>query len=223
MQMEYKRILCAYLDHTPNGIRDPNRQILMTLLANCYSAEDLARDIVASIIRQVRSIVEEERSDLSPDVIVNYWYEVAATSHSPSATSTSFHAIAQAYHASSTPRRNNRISPSFGSIPGTSGLLTGSGHSDPQPTPKPTARHHENPDVDRILSQAYNDIGFTWTTDFLLYRESIFISPRFCVCPLFSTFPPTSLSLSRNPPLTNLKSYITYHIAHYISFITSNV
>jgi hypothetical protein len=168
MQMEYRRILCAYLAHTPNHIREHNRQVLNALLANCYSTEDLARDIVASINRQIRCIIDEERSGLNAEDVVNYWYEVAAASLSPSATSVSFFATAQGYHASSTPRRSNHFGSSFGSQTSSAGASS-SGH--PTPEPHSTARHHENPNVDRILSQAYNDVTFAWTTDFLLYRE----------------------------------------------------
>lgn len=166
--MEYQRILCSFLHHSPTHISQSTRQVLPALLAHCYNPEGLSRSIVATIAREIISLNDEMGYGLSVDEVQNYWFAITpdyqpgdpSVGHSLSSSQN----ITNINNSETIEHHQDPTAPNVSHTDARDGQGAFS-HSSAIP-------HHPNPNVDLLLATAYNNVIFTWITDFLLYRTS---------------------------------------------------
>jgi hypothetical protein len=170
--MEYQRILCTFLHHSPSQISQSTHQVLPALLSHCYNPEGLSRSIVATIARELTSLNEDLQYGLSIEEVQNYWFAIAldyqpaapVSGPGPSSLSTPVE-IRNTPDPIHTARIHSPTEANAHHID--IGHLNGAfSHS-------LMVAHHLNPKVDQLLATAYNNVIFTWITDFLLYRTSL--------------------------------------------------
>ncbi|PVF92568.1 hypothetical protein CPB86DRAFT_801901 [Serendipita vermifera] len=168
--MESQRILTTYLVHcSPPALLSPStRQVVHTLLSHSYNPEGLARYLIAQINMEMARLNVQHGYGLVIEDVQTYWSGLLAVPPAahPETSSTPTH---------STPSHSHRhvrhpfhpYAPATARRPSTASstrLPTASSGSSGAP--------HANPNVDKLLAEAYNNVTFTWITDFLLYPMS---------------------------------------------------
>lgn len=181
LRMEYRRILCTFLHHSPaHIITASTRQVLSALLTHCYNPEGLSRSLVATITQELSVLNEEHGYGLSIEEVQNYWFSITLD-YQPTHPSSS----QTAYDPSSINNDTTGILPFNVALPSSPPTHTETRDEPPFRNPRPVA-HHPNQKVDLLLANAYNIVVFTWMTDFLLYRTCF----QFPFLPSISTPPP---------------------------------
>jgi hypothetical protein len=169
--MEYQRILCTFLHHSPSHISQSTHQVLPALLSHCYNPEGLSRSIVATIARELNSLNEELQYGLSIEEVQNYWFAIALD-YQPAAPASGHGSpsLSTPVEIRNTPDPNHTGRIHLPTEP--NAYQFDAGHLNGAFSHSPMVARHLNPKVDQLLATAYNNVIFTWITDFLLYRTS---------------------------------------------------
>jgi hypothetical protein len=186
--MESQRILTTYLALcSPPALLSPStRQVVHTLLAHSYNPDGLARYLIAQINLEMGRLNVMHGYGLAIEDVQNYWSgllavplnppahppHVDATTTGSSSTTTHnpehhhhqrHHSARHPFHPYAPASAARRLSTASSTRLTSSSATTTSGSAS-------TSAPHPNPNVDKLLAEAYNNVTFTWITDFLLYR-----------------------------------------------------